>query len=162
MSDLSHDAALPSGRETDAEARFQQFALQVLGLLLYGGFAILATILAFVHFWPAGVLLALILAWRGFAPVSRHRGETAVATAVEQVAPASAATGRKTGNATFDAYRSEMLTRLETEQQNFEGFLERLRAAKDEREFDTFMDERAARARPVAVPGFARDDIPAT
>lgn len=52
---------------------------------------------------------------------------------------------RPTGNAAFDAYKADTLSRLEEEQNSFENFLERLRAAKDKSEFDTFMDERAAR-----------------
>jgi len=48
-----------------------------------------------------------------------------------------------TGNASFDAYRNDMLDRLEMEQENFEAFVDRLRDAKDKAEFDTFMDDRA-------------------
>ena len=46
-------------------------------------------------------------------------------------------------NASFDAYRADMLRRLEQEQGEFDGFLDRLRAAKDQAEFDKFVDERA-------------------
>jgi hypothetical protein len=51
---------------------------------------------------------------------------------------------RSSGNAAFDAYRHDMIERLEVEQQNFEGFLARLRVAKDQTEFDGFLDARAA------------------
>ncbi len=132
-------------QDADADAGFQQFALQVLGLLMYGGFAIVATVLAFVNFWPAGVVIAMFLAWRGFAPVGRSRGEAAVAQAIGQVIPVSESACR-TGNASFDAYRTQMMTRLEDEQRNFENFLTRLRDAKDEREFDNFMEDRARKA----------------
>lgn len=47
-----------------------------------------------------------------------------------------------TGNSAFDDYREETLRRLEDEQNSFEGFLGRLRAAKDKAEFDQFMTER--------------------
>ncbi|MGO9484992.1 MAG: DUF2852 domain-containing protein [Rhodomicrobium sp.] len=47
-----------------------------------------------------------------------------------------------TGNAAFDEYRNEMLKRLEDEQKEFTGFLDRLRRAKDKAEFDQFMTER--------------------
>ena len=50
-----------------------------------------------------------------------------------------------------------MLNRLEQEQTAFEGFLGRLRAAKDKSEFDQFMDERARNAR---ASGGAQDDTP--
>lgn len=49
------------------------------------------------------------------------------------------------GNAAFDAYKSDTLSRLEEEQSNFEEFLKRLRDAKDKAEFDHFMDDRATR-----------------
>jgi hypothetical protein len=48
-------------------------------------------------------------------------------------------------NASFDAYRDDMIERLEVEKKTFDGFLGRLREAKDQSEFDDFMDERAAR-----------------
>lgn len=135
---------IESGAEADA--RFQPFALQVLSLLLYGGFAIVATILAFVHFWPAGVVLAMYLAWRGFGP-DHPRPEQAIAAAVGTVIPGAAPT-RSSGNASFDAYRADMLARLEDEQKKFEDFLGRLRAARDSQEFDSFMDARARRMAP--------------
>jgi hypothetical protein len=46
------------------------------------------------------------------------------------------------GNHAFDEYRIETLRRLEDEQREFLGFLERLRHAKDKAEFDQFMAER--------------------
>ena len=54
------------------------------------------------------------------------------------------------GNHAFDEYRAETLRRLEDEQKEFSGFLERLRFAKDKAEFDQFMTER--RNRPPAPP----------
>lgn len=59
-----------------------------------------------------------------------------------------------TGNTAFDAYKSETLRRLEQEQTEFEAFLERLREAKDQAEFDQFMDDRSRRAAEEA----RRDD----
>lgn len=53
--------------------------------------------------------------------------------------------GRPTGNTAFDNYKADTLRRLQEEQDSFESFLERLRAAKDKSEFDAFMDERAKR-----------------
>ena len=49
-----------------------------------------------------------------------------------------------TGNAAFDAYRDETLRRLEDEREAFAQFLDRLRKAKDQSEFDQFMTERSA------------------
>jgi hypothetical protein len=129
----------------------QHFVLQILSLLLFSGFAIVATVLAFVSFWPAGVIITIILALKGFAPMGRMRGVAAVEKAVSKVLPESDVQ-RKTGNASFDAYRTDVVRRLEEEQIAFEGFLDRLRAAKDEREFDRFMDDRAVTARLVTSP----------
>ncbi len=47
-----------------------------------------------------------------------------------------------TGNAAFDAYKQDTLTRLEEEQSSFQSFLQRLRDAKDKSEFDEFMSNR--------------------
>lgn len=58
-----------------------------------------------------------------------------------------------TGNTAFDAYRNEMLKRLEEEQQAFEAFLVRLREAKDKQEFDAFMEDRARSAQVAPKDG---------
>ena len=46
------------------------------------------------------------------------------------------------GNAAFDQYRDETLRRLEEEQQAFGDFMERLKRARDQVEFERFMAER--------------------
>lgn len=58
---------------------------------------------------------------------------------------------KPSGNTAFDAYKTETLRRLESEQEAFESFLERLREAKDKAEFDQFMDDRETRARSETV-----------
>ena len=50
------------------------------------------------------------------------------------------------GNSAFDAYRQEMIQRLEQDHTEFQAFLERLRRAKDKAEFDQFMAERDRRS----------------
>ncbi len=57
-----------------------------------------------------------------------------------------------TGNAAFDAYKSETLQRLQDEQENFEAFLQRLRDARDKSEFDQFMQDREKSAAAVEQP----------
>ncbi len=54
------------------------------------------------------------------------------------------------GNRAFDEYRVETLKRLEEEQKEFRGFLDRLRQAKDKAEFDQFMAERRNGSTPSA------------
>ena len=57
------------------------------------------------------------------------------------------------GNRAFDEYRAEALRRLEDEQKEFSEFLERLRKARDQQEFDQFMAERRNRTdRPSDTP----------
>lgn len=121
-------------------------AVQLLGTALFGAFAIVSVIFAFKAWWPAGVLIALVLGWRGSFTSNNPPGLSAedLAAQVQALTPASAETG--SGNANFDAYRADMLKRLEQEQDLFDGFLDRLREAKDKTEFDHFMDERAQRS----------------
>jgi Protein of unknown function (DUF2852) len=118
--------------------------VQILGLLLFGGFAIVATVLAFVSFWPAGVALAIILAWYGFGPILNQRHTRQRVAAFNSTVPQPLSD--RTGNTSFDAYRAEVLKRLEDEQQTFVRFLDRLRDAKDKSEFDNFMEDRAKSA----------------
>lgn len=120
-------------------------SVQVLSTVLFAAFAIPVTIVALNVFWPAGVVIAIILAWRGgFAPTGRPSpAPRDMEDAIKNLMPTAADTARSSGNASFDAYRHDMIERLEVEQQNFEGFLSRLRDAKDQSEFDAFLDARA-------------------
>lgn len=95
-------------------------------------------VLGFIFFWPVGLALLGYMIWskRMFSSSSRGCGRKM---------QRSMAMSRPTGNSAFDAYKADTLKRLEEEQNNFETFLERLRAAKDKSEFDAFMDERATR-----------------
>ena len=56
------------------------------------------------------------------------------------------------GNTAFDEYRSETLRRLEEDQREFEGFLDRLRRARDRAEFDQFMAEQDQRRADPGQP----------
>lgn len=94
---------------------------------------ILAIIAGFIVAGPLGLVLLFYSIWskRMFGNCSRrhdHPGHHAIST--------------PTGNSAFDSYRAETLKRLEDEQRAFEGFLEKLREAKDKSEFDQFMSER--------------------
>ncbi|MEM8579075.1 MAG: DUF2852 domain-containing protein [Pseudomonadota bacterium] len=113
-------------------------AFRILALVMFTGFAIPVSIVALVKFWPAGLLLAGFYAWQWTRlagldlPRPQQRAEPPLAP------PAT------TGNASFDAYRTDTLARLEDERTEFEAFLTRLRAAKDQAEFDQFITGRAA------------------
>ncbi|SDW40233.1 DUF2852 domain-containing protein [Litoreibacter albidus] len=100
---------------------------------------IAAMVLGSIFVWPVGLALLAYMIWskRMFNSSCRNRAMTR-----------HASHGFKTsGNSAFDAYKADMLKRLEDEQHAFESFLERLREAKDKSEFDSFMDERAEAAK---------------
>ena len=101
---------------------------------------IAAMVLGFILFWPIGLALLAYMIWSkrmfsGTCSSRRHRA---------RIHPMMRS---GSGNTAFDAYREETLRRLEEEQEAFEAFLERLRKAKDQSEFDQFMDERSRKAR---------------
>lgn len=137
--------SLPNVQQDHAETPFVPAAphivVQILSVLLFGGFAIVATVLAFVAFWPAGFALAVILAWYGFSP---PQNQHSMKQRMGRIKPAPAKLQNKpSGNTSFDAYRAEVMKRLEDEQKTFVSFLDRLRDAKDKSEFDTFVVDRA-------------------
>ena len=117
---------------------------------------IAAMILGFVFFWPVGLALLFYMIWskRMFnhscnSEWRERRAEMKRAWRERHHGfhDAMRSAYRPSGNTAFDAYKADTLRRLEDEQEAFQSFLERLRAAKDKTEFDAFMDERAARAR---------------
>ncbi len=103
---------------------------------------IAAMVLGFIFFWPLGLAFLAYMIWskRMFSSSSRACGR------MSRSMSRTMSVSRPSGNRAFDAYKADTLRRLEEEQNSFETFLERLRAAKDKSEFDAFMDERATRA----------------
>ncbi len=104
-----------------------------------------AMVLGFILFWPVGLALLLYMIFgKQMFGRSCHRHSHRF----DDSAKLNRRHGfRSSGNTAFDAYKADTLKRLMSEQEQFEAFLERLRAAKDQREFDAFMDERAEAAR---------------
>lgn len=119
----------------------------------------------FVVFWPLG-LLALFLKWKngemwrgssaGDAGWSSFR-KPDLAGWQSWKQPSYGFAG--SGNAAFDDYKREQLKRLdeerrklEDEQKAFRDFVEKLRRAKDQDEFDRFMSERRAPATAPDAP----------
>lgn len=104
-------------------------------------------VVSFIIFWPVGLALLAYMIWskRMFnrSHCAHRRGRHSDSVDYSRVATSS-------GNSAFDSYKAEMLRRLETEQDAFETFLQRLRDAKDKSEFDTFMDDRAKANLPDA------------
>ncbi|SLN69942.1 hypothetical protein PEL8287_03893 [Roseovarius litorisediminis] len=100
---------------------------------------IVAMVLAFIFVWPLGLGLLAYMIWSN-KMFTKPNGMTCSHRRRHMHM------SRPTGNAAFDAYKSETLRRLEEEQENFESFLQRLRDARDKAEFDQFMDDRAKTA----------------
>ena len=122
-----------------------------------------AMVAGFVIFWPLG-LLALFLKWKNGemwrgasdakAPWSGFKKPDF--DSWKSYRPAGFA---QSGNAAFDEYKRAQLQRLEEqrrkiedEQRAFGDFVEKLRFAKDQDEFDRFMAERRAAQEPPADP----------
>src|SRR5262252_6469816 len=103
------------------------------------------TIVSFILFWPAGLVVLgyLIGSGRimGCWTHGRHeRWQRRMQEGMERMQQATSGPGRQasSGNHAFDEYRAETLRRLEEEQRDFLEFLNRLRQAKDKAEFDQF------------------------
>ena len=94
---------------------------------------IAAMVLGFIVFFPIGLGLLAYLLWSGRMGCRKSRRSWR----------RGYRRGGETGNAAFDAYREETLARLEEERKAFTDFMEQLRKAKDQAEFDQFMHERA-------------------
>lgn len=108
---------------------------------------ITAMVLGFIFFWPIGLALVAYITLTNRWSKTMF-GKTCSKSRASRwgVHPAYASSG----NSAFDAYKAETLRRLEEEQAAFEGFLNRLREAKDKQEFDAFMEDRARSPRPAA------------
>jgi len=119
--------------------------VQILAIIGYTGFAIPVSIVAMNMFGFLGLLLTAFLAYQ-WTRLAGLGTDARLAEAVDRLKPTVEESPRSSGNASFDSYRDKMLDRLEQEQTNFDGFLTRLRDAKDKTEFDTFLVEREKNA----------------
>ncbi len=95
------------------------------------GFA--AMILGFLVWWPLGFAVLAYILWGGSVDQLLKDG-------IDQF-KSKASYGGGSGNAAFDEYRKQTLKRLEEEQVEFADYVERLRKARDQEEFDRFMSE---------------------
>ena len=97
---------------------------------------IAAVVLAFFVWWPLAFVVVAYILWGG--SIDQLLKDT-----VDQF-KTKATFG--SGNAAFDEYRKQTLKRLEEEQAEFADYVERLRQARDQEEFDRFMSERRAQS----------------
>ncbi len=108
-----------------------------------------AMVLGFVFVWPVGLALVFYITLTNrWSKDMFNRSACAHRRGAHHWGPQAM---KPSGNSAFDAYKAEMLRRLEDEQTAFEGFLQRLRDAKDKSEFDAFMDDRARASRDAPV-----------
>lgn len=120
-----------------------------------------AMVAGFVIFWPLG-LLALFLKWKNG---EMWRGSSEAKAPWRDFKKPDFSSWKSyrasgfshTGNAAFDDYRRAQFQRLEEErrkldeeQRAFGDFVEKLRRAKDQDEFDRFMAERGMAEKPSA------------
>ena len=103
---------------------------------------IAAMILGFIFFWPLGLALLFYKIWSDRMFSKSHSCSRSKSFYRRDAS---------SGNAAFDAYKADTLRRLEEEQQQFEAFMDRLRAAKDQSEFDEFMKDRSRKTHDEAA-----------
>jgi hypothetical protein len=93
-----------------------------------------AMILGFLVWWPLGFAVLAYILWGGSV-------DNLLKDTIDQFKSKASSVGGS-GNAAFDDYRRQTLKRLEEEQAEFADYVERLRQARDQEEFDRFMSER--------------------
>ena len=107
-------------------------------------------VLGFVIFWPLGLAMLAYILW-GDQILAKFTGQSARPSYKGKKHRRHHHWQREnTGNFAFDDYRKNEIDRLEKEHQKlederseFENFLANLRHAKDQEEFDRFMNDRA-------------------
>ncbi len=127
------------------------------------GIKIALMVLGFIVFWPIGLAVLGYLIWRnemgcrnkwngsrggysqGFWGGSRRDGR---------------GDGFSSGNMAFDEYREATLKQLEEDQREFTLFIDQLRRAKDQRQFDDFMSDRMRRKRDENGAPSGPEDAP--
>ncbi|MGA7972870.1 MAG: DUF2852 domain-containing protein [Pseudolabrys sp.] len=130
-------------------------------------------VLGFIAWWPIGLATLAFTIWSGRMGCGYQGGRDRWHHKMDRMqrkmdwmrAKMSGSTGAyayapPSGNRAFDEYRMETLRRLEDEQREFRGFLDRLRMAKDKSEFDQFMAERRNRPPESQGPGHEPGQAP--
>ena len=113
-------------------------------------------VVGFIVFWPIGLAILAYIIWSGRMGCGRRhqRGEWREHMFKEKFGKWMGPSGPQysTGNRAFDEYRADTIRRLEDEAKDFQGFLDRLRMAKDKAEFDQFMTDRRNNPPPPEAP----------
>lgn len=111
---------------------------------------IIAAVLGFIIWWPIGLGLLAYLIWSGRMGCSNSSNRTSWTSWKSRQGGMGG-----TGNRAFDQHREDTLRRLEEEAAEFKDFVDRLKFAKDQEEFDRFMSERRTSAQTRTEPNAA-------
>lgn len=114
---------------------------------------IAAMVAGFILVWPVGLAILGYMLWSGRMSCRGRRNGMGYGRRGRW--------GGETGNAVFDDYREATLRRLEEEREAFNAFLDKLRRAKDQAEFDQFMEARRRGDANGGTSGDAGDAVPA-
>lgn len=106
-------------------------------------------VLGFVVFWPLGLAMLAYNIWGHRLDDFKNDIKRQFSVQADWMSGNKPAPMQKTGNAAFDAYRAREMARLEEERsriesmrQEFDNYMETLRQARDQEEFDRFMTRR--------------------
>ncbi len=111
-------------------------------------------VIGFIVFWPLGLAMLAYIIWGHRVPELRRHFEGMKQDFRSEFRGGGRSCGRSrgfsaSGNVAFDEYRARELKRLEEERrrleeerQEFETFMQNLRRARDQEEFDRFMRDR--------------------
>ena len=107
-------------------------------------------VVSFILFWPVGLAILAYLIWSGRMGCSNSSNRTSWNGWKSRHGGMGG-----TGNRAFDQHREDTLRRLEEEAAEFKDFVDRLKFAKDQEEFDRFMSERRTSAQTRTEPNAA-------
>lgn len=127
-------------------------------------------VLGFMIFWPLGLAMIAYIIWGerldGFKRDANEKTDQ-VFSAFKTNTSSYGSNMSRTGNVAFDDWREAELERLNEERKkldemraDFDGHMRELRRARDEEEFNRFMDERhkaAKKTKKKSVPDVSDD-----
>lgn len=106
-------------------------------------------VIGFLVFWPLGLLMLAYIIWGHRVPELRRHFDGMRSDFRTEWRGCGSRGFSRSGNVAFDEYRERELKRLEEERRRleeerreFETFMQNLRRARDQEEFDRFMRER--------------------
>ena len=112
------------------------------------GIKIALMVLGFIVFWPIGLAVLGYLIWRNEMGCKNKRSGSRDGSRYGFWGGSRRDSGGdsfSSGNMAFDEYREATLKQLEEDQREFTLFIDQLRRAKDQSQFDDFMSDRMRR-----------------